>query len=40
MPGEFEFAVAGRCWSQLDRQNPIEGKAREPALVWATRRPV
>jgi hypothetical protein len=31
MPGEYEFAVAGRYWSQFDRQNPIEGKAREQA---------
>lgn len=32
MPGEYEFAVAGRYWSQFDRQNPVEGKARE--LAW------
>lgn len=31
MPGEYQFAVAGRYWSQFDRQNPIEGKAREQA---------
>lgn len=31
MPGEYEFAVAGRYWSQFDRANPVEGKAREQA---------
>jgi hypothetical protein len=31
-PGEYEFAVAGRYWSQFDRQHPIEGKAR--AQAW------
>ena len=31
MPGDYEFAVDGRYWSQFDRQNPIEGKAREQA---------
>lgn len=31
MPGEYEFKVDGRYWSQFDRQNPIEGKAREQA---------
>lgn len=31
MPGEYEFAVAGRYWAQFDRQDPIEGKAREQA---------
>lgn len=31
MPGEYEFAVDGRYWSQFDRQDPIEGKAREKA---------
>lgn len=31
MPGEYEFAIDGRYWSQFDRQNPIEGKAREKA---------
>lgn len=31
MPGEYEFAVAGRYWTQFDRQDPIEGKAREQA---------
>ena len=31
MPGEYQFAVAGRYWSQFDRQDPIEGKAREQA---------
>lgn len=32
MPGDYEFAVAGRYWSQFDGQNPVEGKARE--LAW------
>lgn len=32
MPGDYEFAVGGRYWSQFDRANPIEGKARE--LAW------
>jgi len=31
MPGEYDFAVAGRYWTQFDRANPIEGKAREQA---------
>jgi len=31
MPGEYEFAVDGRYWSEFDRTNPIEGKAREQA---------
>lgn len=31
MPGDVEFAVAGRYWSQFDRLNPVEGKAREQA---------
>ena len=31
MPGEYDFAIAGRYWSQFDRQSPIEGKAREQA---------
>jgi len=31
MPGEYDFAVAGRYWSQFDRANPVEGKAREQA---------
>src|SRR3970282_2524524 len=31
MPGEYEFAVDGRYWSQFDRGNPIEGNAREQA---------
>jgi len=31
MPGEYEFAVDGRYWSQFDRGNPIEVKAREQA---------
>lgn len=30
-PGEYDFAVAGRYWSQFDRANPVEGKAREQA---------
>lgn len=30
-PGEYQFAVAGRYWSQFDRQDPIQGKAREQA---------
>jgi hypothetical protein len=29
--GEYEFAVAGRYWTDFDRQHPIEGKAREGA---------
>jgi hypothetical protein len=32
MPGDYEFAVAGRYWSQFDRQHPIEGQAR--AQAW------
>lgn len=32
MPGEYEFAIDGRYWSQFDRANPVEGKARE--LAW------
>ena len=32
MPGEYDFAVAGRYWSQFDRANPVEGKARE--MAW------
>lgn len=31
MPGDYQFAVAGRYWSQFDRANPVEGKAREQA---------
>lgn len=31
MPGEYQFAVAGRYWSQFDRQDPLAGKAREQA---------
>jgi len=31
MPGEYQFAVAGRYWSQFDRQDPVQGKAREQA---------
>lgn len=31
MPGAYQFAVAGRYWSQFDRQDPLEGKAREQA---------
>lgn len=31
MPGDYEFAVSGRYWSQFDRANPVEGKAREQA---------
>lgn len=31
MPGEYQFAVAGRYWSQFDRQDPLQGKAREQA---------
>ena len=31
MPGDYQFAVAGRYWSQFDRQDPIQGKAREQA---------
>ncbi len=30
--GTYEFPVGGRYWSQFDRQDPIEGKARE--LAW------
>lgn len=30
--GEHEFVNDGRYWTGFDRQNPIEGKARE--LVW------
>jgi len=33
MPGEVEFAVNGRYWTQFDRANPVEGKARE--LAWS-----
>lgn len=29
--GTYEFPVDGRYWSQFDRQDPIEGKAREQA---------
>ena len=29
--GTYEFAVAGRYWSDFDRTNPIEAKAREQA---------
>jgi hypothetical protein len=29
--GEYEFAVAGRYWTDFDRQHPIEGQARERA---------
>jgi NAD(P)H-dependent FMN reductase len=29
--GEYEFAIAGRYWSQFDRSNPIEAAAREKA---------
>ena len=29
--GEYEFAVAGRYWTDFDRQHPIEGPARERA---------
>ena len=29
--GDYEFAVDGRYWSQFDRQDPIEGAAREKA---------
>jgi hypothetical protein len=29
--GEYEFAVAGRYWTDFDRQHPIEGQAREAA---------
>lgn len=31
MPGDYQFAVAGRYWSQFDRQDPLQGKAREQA---------
>ena len=31
MPGKVDFAVNGRYWSQFDRANPVEGKAREQA---------
>ena len=31
MPGEYQFAIAGRYWSQFDRQDPLQGKAREQA---------
>jgi hypothetical protein len=29
--GEYEFAIAGRYWNDFDRENPIEGIAREQA---------
>src|SRR5688572_33139553 len=29
--GEYEFAIAGRYWSDFDREHPIEGAAREQA---------
>ena len=29
--GTYEFAVDGRYWSEFDRSNPIEAKAREQA---------
>lgn len=29
--GTYEFPIDGRYWSQFDRTNPIEGKAREQA---------
>ena len=29
--GEYQFAVDGRYWSQFNRANPIEAKAREQA---------
>jgi len=29
--GEYEFAVAGRYWTDFDRQHPLEGQAREKA---------
>ena len=29
--GEYEFAVAGRYWTDFDRQHPIEGLARDKA---------
>jgi hypothetical protein len=32
MPGDYTFAVAGRYWSEFDRANPVEAKARE--LAW------
>lgn len=31
MPGDYQFAVAGRYWSQFDRADPLAGKAREQA---------
>jgi len=30
-PGEYEFAVDGRYWTDFDRQHPIEGPARDKA---------
>jgi hypothetical protein len=29
--GDYEFAVAGRYWTDFDRQHPIEGLARDKA---------
>jgi hypothetical protein len=29
--GDYEFAVAGRYWTDFDRQHPIEGPARDKA---------
>lgn len=29
--GEYQFAVDGRYWTDFDRQNPIEGPARDKA---------
>lgn len=33
MPGDYEFAIDGRYYSQFDRANPVESKARE--LAWS-----
>jgi hypothetical protein len=30
-PGTYDFAVDGRYWTDFDRNNPIEGVAREQA---------
>jgi hypothetical protein len=31
-PGEYEFAIDGRYWTDFDRMHPIEGPARE--MAW------
>lgn len=30
-PGQYSFAVAGRYWSEFDRNDPVQAKAREQA---------